>query len=39
MTDTTTPEEADVAEHTLGELSHIDPNSLEVGENVRVRER
>jgi ParB family transcriptional regulator, chromosome partitioning protein len=37
MTDTTTThEEAEaVAEHALGELAHIDPNSLEVGENVR----
>ena len=37
MTDTTTThEEAEaVAVHALGELSHIDPNSLEVGENVR----
>jgi ParB family chromosome partitioning protein len=38
MTDTTTTthEEAEtVTEHAHGELSHIDPNSLEVGENVR----
>jgi ParB family transcriptional regulator, chromosome partitioning protein len=39
MTDTTTTtthEEAEsVTERALGELSHIDPNSLEVGENVR----
>jgi ParB family chromosome partitioning protein len=37
MTDTTTThEEAEaVAAHALGELAHLDPNSLDVGENVR----
>jgi ParB family chromosome partitioning protein len=35
MTDTTTPEAEAITEHTRGELSHIDPNSLEGGDNVR----
>ena len=38
MTDTTTtPDAADeaVSEHALGELEHIDPTSLQVGENIR----
>ena len=40
MTDTatTSPEPhaaEEITEHALGELSHIDPNSLEVGDNVR----
>ena len=41
MTDTTssssTPDAADeaVSEHALGELEHIDPTSLQIGDNVR----
>ncbi len=38
MTDTTTtPDAADeaVSEHALGELEHIDPTSLQVGDNIR----
>ena len=37
MTDTTTtPNEAEaVTEQALGELEHLDPNDLQVGDNVR----
>jgi ParB family transcriptional regulator, chromosome partitioning protein len=37
MTDTTTPDAAAeaVSEHALGELEHIDPTSLQVGDNIR----
>jgi ParB family transcriptional regulator, chromosome partitioning protein len=36
MTDTTTTTaDGAVTEHAIGELEHIDPNSLEVGDNVR----
>ena len=37
MTDTTTtPNEAEaVTEQALGELEHLDPNDLQVGDNIR----